>query len=239
MEAMIPAILARRGAAKLTAIDITLAHKKRIDQVTKSLSFDLELISPLYLSHAPQHFKNAGRKAFDLVVLSGVLYHVFDVMNTIASARALVRTGGIVITEAWLSKDFEALARFNDHGRFTDEVHTFWFVSIGALDYLLRFFGLQPLDCVYLNAPTGTIRLAVTCRAHDHPVAGDDLWMRDAAEGGPDAHLAKMMRLESKRNDAVPVKNETENFSIVDYVRAKPPETVSERDVTLWLADKF
>jgi hypothetical protein len=241
MEGMIPAILARRGAKSVTAIDVTLQHADKITSVKNALGFDFDLIAPVFLTQAPSRLKEAGIPAFDVVIFSGVLYHTLDIAASLAAVRAMVRTGGLVVVESWITKGTEVAAYFNDHGRYTAEGNTFWFLTVGALDYLLRFFCLKPLDCAYFECSDrhNTIRLATVCQAVAEPFAGDDHWMREAAIRGVDAQLATSLRLPHDRSDELRYEAvHGAAFSLPWYVENRKAETATAADAVLWLADR-
>jgi hypothetical protein len=70
---------------------------------------------------------------------------------------------------------------FNAYGQFQKESNTFWYMSVGLLDYMLRYFCLIPVDWLYhrhtTNASKRTGDLTIVCRAANESVMGrNDEW---------------------------------------------------------------
>ncbi len=88
---------------------------------------------------------------FDIVVLSGILYHVYSPFHLLGYARSLVRPGGLVIIEtaAILDQSYSMQYNFQSDG-YVYHWWDVWFMSVPLLDYLLRLCRLAPLDCVFL-----------------------------------------------------------------------------------------
>lgn len=164
-EAMVPILLNRRGAAEVVAYDIVLPER-RLDLVREALGVEFETVGGMGLRDFPQ------TEPFDVVIFSGVLYHMFDPLSGLATVRGLVRNGGICIVETMVAFD-DSLAMHFNAGRYTPQA--LWLMTPSCLDYLLRWLRLEPLDVVRLG--TGdTGRMAVACRAVEEPV-GDDEWI--------------------------------------------------------------
>jgi hypothetical protein len=84
--------------------------------------------------------------------------------------------------------------QLNNAGRLQEEVNTFWYMSVGALDYLLRYLKLAPLDCLYISHRDikSSVRymtdvesgyLSVVCRARDDIIpTREDNWMLKSAQ---------------------------------------------------------
>jgi 2-polyprenyl-3-methyl-5-hydroxy-6-metoxy-1,4-benzoquinol methylase len=184
MEGMIAALLTKRGAAKVLATDITDHNRQQVECVQHYHGTEFEYITNVALADLPRRFRKRGVEKFDLVVLSGVLYHVWDVPSALMAVRALLRTGGLMIVETWVRVDQGVAMFFNQGGVITSEPNTYWFLTVECLDYLLRFCSLAPLDVAYLDEGSGRARLAVVCRATEAPVADPgDTWMSRAVFG--------------------------------------------------------
>lgn len=238
MEGMIPAVLARKKAASITGIDVTVAHVPKIELVKASLGFDIDFVGPTSLRRAPELFRTQDIPAFDVVVFSGVLYHVVDIASSLMAVRSLVRSGGLVIVESWIKAGEEGVAYFNLGGRFTEESNTYWFVDVAALDYLLRMFWLEPLDCAYFPAPDGTLRLATVCRAMNGPAHAGDRWLRSTEHGSADISF---MRQELLRSDSDHVLNYGDmslaGRTLQEMMRTRKPTVVSNEGAALYLRD--
>ena len=73
---------------------------------------------------------------FDVVVLSGVLYHCFGPLHTLAMARSLIRTGGLMIVETFAVVDEQYAMYFNARGFFIPDPSTYFSPSIALLGTL-------------------------------------------------------------------------------------------------------
>ena len=91
-------LLERRGAAEVLGYDMLL-RSDRLDLVKEALGADFGLIGGIDLADLPPAMIAAGHDPFDVVVFSGVLYHMFDPLTGLAVVRGLVRDGGICLVE--------------------------------------------------------------------------------------------------------------------------------------------
>jgi SAM-dependent methyltransferase len=184
MEAMVPVLLKRRNAQKVCAVDM-LNFTDKIDLVQRCTGANFDYYPETRLEHTVDFLDRRGLTGFDLVTLSGVLYHVFDPMHTLGVARSMVRTGGIVLIETAAAAEDTAAMYYNDAGRHYFDWTSFWFISVPCLDAMLRYYKLAPIDCLYLQPEQlggiNVCRIAVACRAvEDCLPLPHDRWMRDA-----------------------------------------------------------
>ena len=185
-EALVTILLERRGGSEILAYDRIL-RKSRLDLVKRALDTRFDLIGGMSLQDLPEALKQAGRDPFDLVVFSGVLYHMFDPLGGLAVVRGFVREGGICVIETAVAFEDSYTMHFNTAGRFTP--HALWFVTPRCLDYLLRFLHLQPVDAVYLTGKrepepkAGAGRLAAIRRAVSSPKRETAKAERQPAQG--------------------------------------------------------
>ncbi len=203
-EGLVTLLLERRGAAEVLGYDMLL-RSDRLDLVKEALGADFGLIGGMSLADLPPAMIAAGHDPFDVVVFSGVLYHMFDPLTGLAVVRGLVRDGGICLVETATVLDDSATMYFNSHGMFTaggrrsggehgrpegmmpGAATCFWYMTPRCLDYLLRMLRFEPLDLVYFNTADAIegkppeARVAVACRAVGEPLSEpDDEWI-DAA----------------------------------------------------------
>ncbi|HXR07956.1 MAG TPA: DUF1698 domain-containing protein [Candidatus Acidoferrum sp.] len=185
MEGLMPVLMSRQGARKVLATDATFHcyekmaavkhyYKARFQFLQVGLMYDL-------------HQKLGGRCGFDFINVSGLLYHVFSPMHVLAGVRPLLKRNGIMILSTNVINRTAFSMEFNNHGKLQTEPNTFWYLSIPLLDYLLRYFKLLPLDCLYhpytSEDPARFAQgfdagyLSVVCRATDDvPLATKDEW---------------------------------------------------------------
>lgn len=208
MEAAVPVLLSRRGASAVVAAD-RFDCRERIDAVRHYTGTSFDYFSGLTHQQTAPFLADRGLLNFDLVVLSGVLYHLWSPMDALAMARSLVRTGGLMLVESAATLEEEPAMFFNSAGRFSADPTTFFLPSARLLEYVLRHFELAPLACVYgeVNDLSGhkTGRVAILCRALDEVPAGGDEWM--VAAGKVVGFMSKELpwsKLERGGQDPVP-----------------------------------
>lgn len=132
--------------------------------------------------------------SFDVINLSGLLYHVFSPLMLLVGVRPLLKRNGLMIVSTNVVADDSFTMQFNNAERLQEETNTFWYVSVQALDYILRYLKLASIDCLYIphsdiessvryitNVESGY--LSVVCRANDDLLPSrDDSWMRKSAQ---------------------------------------------------------
>jgi SAM-dependent methyltransferase len=178
-EGLVTTLLARRGGAEVVGYDRVL-RSGRLALVQSALGVEFDLVGGMKLQDLPA----AVQGAFDVVVFSGVLYHMLDPIAGLATVRGLVRDGGICLVETMVSSERSDSMFFNVKGNVSK--WSLWLITPQLLDYILRFLRFEPLDVVYLGPPG---RVAIACRAIPETVAEpDDDWIgseyyeRDMAE---------------------------------------------------------
>lgn len=189
MEGLMPVLMGRAGAGSVMAVDGVdhCVEKMAAVKHYQRAEFDYRTVGPMYeLSD-----KLDGR-GFDLINCSGLLYHVLSPLLVLTGLRGALKRNGLMIVSTNVIVDREAFAEFNAEGRLQEEPNTFWYLSTGLLDYVLRYLRLAPIACLHQPHDTMTTKwrmrtgkpsayLSVLCRATDEalPAAGDD-WMRDS-----------------------------------------------------------
>ncbi|HEX2054737.1 MAG TPA: methyltransferase domain-containing protein [Actinomycetota bacterium] len=249
MEGAVPVLLSRRGASKVVGVDI-LAHDPEVELVRRFTGARFDYHSGLTHQQTVP-FVSREHGAFDLVVFSGVMYHTFSPLHALATARSLVRTGGLLLVETNSAVDEESAMFFNTEGRFSEDGSTYFLTSVRLLEYLLRYFKLQPLDCVAgPHTPDGgkkAARVAVICRAMGEMPADADPWMRSAAEQVDYKSLIAWHVTEGAGRDAVSygppvspfVDPKTGSCDVVRTVNEAPPMDLPPAVATIRLGDRF
>lgn len=168
MEGVIPTLMKRRDASRVVAYDRPSALTARVEAVKDRFGVDFEFVSGVPLSELPARLDH---QTFDVVVMSGVLYHLFSPLSGLATARGLLRNGGIMILETAAVIDDAPAMHWNSNFRFLGEAY--FFPSLACLDYFVRFLRMEIIDCAYLESQCidglRTARVALSCRAIDHP----------------------------------------------------------------------
>jgi tRNA (mo5U34)-methyltransferase len=207
MEGLLTVLLERRGAAEVVAYD-RLRLDERLDLVREAYGAKFKMVSGMKLAELPRALEAAGHKApFDVVVFSGVMYHLFDPLGLLAMARGLVREGGIMLVETVVTYDDSQSMHFNTKGKFY-RGKNYWHIPVPLFEYMLRFMKLEPLDCNHVFASTATQtgvragRVAIACRATaDFPRESDDPWMGQY----PERDYADFLDWQAVRSDKPPV----------------------------------
>lgn len=188
MEAMVPILLARRGASDIVAIDgLNMAAKVEALRAIYGVAF--QYFGNIAMGDTVRFFQEklradqtaaryigapAPRFGFDMVVLSGVLYHVFSPFHVLGIARSLLRTGGLMVIETAALTLPGLFMQFNFTGRaYVYGPSDVWFMTAAMLDYMLRYFRLAPVDFLHIDQGNGLARIAVVARATDRLLQGE------------------------------------------------------------------
>ena len=234
VEGLMPVLMCRQGARNVVATNPHLYNYQKMQAVRKLYGVDFKFlqIGSLYDLSAKV------RGGFDLINLSGVLYHVYSPMHVLAGLRPLLKKNGLMIVSTNVVNRFDYTMEFNDRGKLQREPTTYWYPSIPLFDYLLRYFKLLPIDCLYHPyAADDQVRftqgfesgyLAVVCRATEEPAFGaEDPWARESIDDSYESIL--LWDQERQRNQPV---------STIGY-RAQPPAQLWREDgrsIDLWKA---
>jgi SAM-dependent methyltransferase len=176
-DGLIPILFARRGARSCVASDRN-DFSDNIERVKKNLSIDLEYHPELTQSAFVTKMR-AAQRSFDLIVNSGLLYHVFSPMHSLACSRSLLRTGGILILETGGTADDAFTMRFNAKGHLNGSQTNYWYPSVRLIDYVCRMFRLKPIDAVFGPVSSSNmLRFCLALRAvEDYPTVEIDRWI--------------------------------------------------------------
>ena len=139
VEGLMPILMCRQGARDVFATNPHLYNYEKMQAVRKlfGVNFKFRQIGSLY-----DVSRKLGNKSFDLINLSGVLYHVWSPMHVIAGLRPLLKKNGLMILSTNVVKRNDFSMEFNDRGKLQREATTYWYPSIPLYDYLLRYFEL-------------------------------------------------------------------------------------------------
>jgi 2-polyprenyl-3-methyl-5-hydroxy-6-metoxy-1,4-benzoquinol methylase len=193
MEGLMPVLMGRQGARRVVATDAVDHCHDKMAAVRHyyDADFSFEKVGLMY--DLVRKLGGTGGTGFDLINCSGLLYHVFSPLMVLAGVRPLLRKNGLLIVSTNVVADQSVAMHFNEGGRLQEETNTFWYLSIRALDYLLRYLKLAPIDCVYLphREIDSSVRYvnalesgycSIVCRARDDVLAAaGDEWMGKSA----------------------------------------------------------
>lgn len=185
MEAAIPILLKRAGAKNVVAYDRFSGRSDWLNEMSRVYKADFEFIGGMRLDDFPKELDNTkyGR-TFDLVVFSGVLYHLINPLGYLALVRSLCKLGGLFVFENRVLQDSQPSLLFNSKG-FHGLANTYFIATTGWTDYTLRMLGLRPLYALYTGKmhAAESFRLAVICTSESTPCPVDleDNWITDKA----------------------------------------------------------
>lgn len=244
MDGLFSLLLHRRGAQTVIACD-RYNRRAEFEFVCDALDTRMLYLSQVSIADVRRIAPHLIGNPFDLIIFSGVLYHMYDPMNGLALVRSMVRPGGIVIVETNVSRSTEPIAHFNIAGSIVPDPHNYWNVSVALLDYLLRYFRLMPLDCLYHLYPDGrNMRLCTPCRAVEHSLADEGDTFMDVPERADNFDYP----IWSPRFELPLVAYEPGNnlirrpngaIDLLATVNNSAPAEFSERDIRLELAAKY
>ena len=176
-EAIVPTILSRQGAKDVVAYD-RLNLSDRINLVKEAYNVDFDYVYGMEYDELFGALKAKNKSLFDVVVFTGVLYHLIDPLSGLGRARSFVRENGICIvgTNALVSDEY--ILKFNANGRYY-EGSNYFLTTLASLDYFLRMLRLRPIDCMFKRPDNGDIcRVVVVCRAENAPISfAEDKWI--------------------------------------------------------------
>ena len=193
MEGVIPVLLKRRGARSVVALDaLDSSEKVRLVQSCTGMNFEYRpsvslsrvketLSEKVRLSvHASGWGQSSLQTGFDVVVLSGVLYHVFSPFHVIGLARTLLKPGGMLILETAASCHDGYVQNWvfqGDKWIYPSGTNT-WFLTLKLLDHFLRFAKLKPIDCVHgpLDDDIARVAVAAVAVADALPLRAESQW---------------------------------------------------------------
>ncbi len=194
MEGLMPVLMCRQGAKAVLATDAIDHCRQKMAALRYyyKAGFEFQQVGLMY--DLNNKLRKLGRSSFDIINLSGLLYHVFSPFMVLAGVRPLLKRNGLMIVSTNVVVDDSFTMQFNNAGRLQEEVNTFWYLSVRALDYLLRYLKLAPIDCLYISHRDikSSVRyvtdvesgyLSVVCRAKDEPIPSrEDNWMLKSAQ---------------------------------------------------------
>ncbi len=196
MEGLMPTLMAKGGAAEVVATDNarpsgypltgndTISEMVlKIDEVKRlnGVNWRYEVIPEMV--PVARHLLSQGFGQFDLVNLSGLLYHVFSPMHWLGAIRPLIRDGGLAIISTNVAYYDLPVMAFNEMGSLQPNLTTYWYPTISLFDYLLRYFRLCPVDALYSRSqPPDKGYASIICRALPDVIPDpEDKWMRESA----------------------------------------------------------
>ncbi|MEL7488516.1 MAG: methyltransferase domain-containing protein, partial [Pseudomonadota bacterium] len=185
MEGMFSTLAAKRGGRVIATDVIGLEPKVSLLKRLHGVSFDYFPHSPVvdYANHVfsiqaskffsstkPLTMETHTPYGFDVVLSSGVIYHVANPVEHLLNYRKLCKLGGVCIIEGACLVSDEIEMIHDHHGdapAFGGQAT--WFVSTRALEIYLRSAFFEPLGFAYVTSQGANtsplVRIAVVARA--------------------------------------------------------------------------
>ena len=132
-------LLAHRGAAQVLAVDEIPEHVAQCSYLCELFAVDNIRTLTASLYQLPDHVDPGS---LDLIVLSGVLYHLSDMLVGLLIARDLLKVGGVLLIESNAVDDDEH--SYANFGRFA--MGMWWQPSTLCLKDMCEFMGLSRPD---------------------------------------------------------------------------------------------
>lgn len=156
MEGLVPIVLTKRGAACVATDYSTHCEAKR-DALGAAHGVEYDFREMPLAYHANKYFQSSS---FDLINLSGLLYHVVSPLMVLMGIRPLLKRNGLLIVSTNVIAAPGMFAEFNALGRMQGEANTFWYPTIALLAYWLQLLRLAPVDAAFMpHAAVGKVTL--------------------------------------------------------------------------------
>lgn len=161
-DGIVAFILKQEGARRVVATD--RGKRRAFELVRERLKLEVDYLPKTTLD--TYQLANLLREkdlpiSYDLVILSGVIYHAYDPLLVLMHARALLRPQGLFIVEtAFHEGDIPSLVFNPEAPSPVGEPNTYFLPTIKGLESMLRFCSCNPLVTV-INGK----RLAVLAQA--------------------------------------------------------------------------
>lgn len=234
VEGLIPVLMCKQGAHNVVATDHSFADYQKLLMLKAihHVNFDFKCIGTLY--ELSRKLSRRAVRGFDLINVSGVLYHVFSPLLVLAGIRPLLKKDGLMIVSTNIINRDDYSMEFNNSGKLQNEVCTFWYPSVAAFDYILRYFQLVPIDCLYYRhdprlrihsgegLETGYViegletgYLAVVCRAiNDRGAQFEDPWLSRSIADSMEYRLCDQRLLEAQAHSSITYRGHKEAINL-------------------------
>ncbi|MGC2516286.1 MAG: DUF1698 domain-containing protein [Terriglobales bacterium] len=236
MEGLIPVLMCRQGAHRVLATDFNFHAYSKMLAVMKyyGVAFSFKRLDLLY--DLANKIASPTWRGFDLINLSGVLYHVFSPFHVLAGLRPLLKRGGLMIVSTNVINRDGFSMEFNNSGKLQSEANTFWYLSIKMFDYMLRYFQLVPIDCLYYKHPLKDVvryspgfeaaYLSVVCRAvSDRGAAFSDKWLSESVARSWEYLLCNQKMIDAQASSTISYRAGSEPIDLSKRIgQSKPLE---------------
>jgi SAM-dependent methyltransferase len=135
MDGIAAFIMKKLGAGSVVATDI--GERDTFHFARQTLGLDVEFLRDTDLYNITQR---VDHRRFDVTLMAGVLYHVFDPLYAITAARHLTRENGYAIIEThYLPGESRPIMQFNPTDpEPIEQANFFWRASMSCLEGMFR-----------------------------------------------------------------------------------------------------
>jgi len=243
VEGLIPILMRKQGARSVMATDHSFIYYQNLFalKAIHRVQFAFSCVGTLY--DLSTKLSTGRHRGFDLINVSGVLYHVLSPLHVLAGVRPLLKQDGLMIVSTNVVNRADYSLEFNNSGKLQKEITTYWYFAVPAFDYILRYFQLMPIDSLYYKHPpdlrirygdleTGysvpgleTGYLAVVCRAiSDRGAQFGDEWLSESiARSLEYPKLCDQEMLESQPRSAITYRTDNGPISLREKLSASIP----------------
>jgi 2-polyprenyl-3-methyl-5-hydroxy-6-metoxy-1,4-benzoquinol methylase len=135
--------MAARGAARVVATDRPANGRPTYRVARELLDLNVEMSGGTTFDNI---IDKLGEHAFDVVVCSGVMYHMLNPFDCILKARRLLKRNGILLFQTrYHPEDTEATLDFNPVSGRLNQLNVFWVPSKTAVTGMLALRGFKLL----------------------------------------------------------------------------------------------
>ncbi|MDD1751419.1 MAG: class I SAM-dependent methyltransferase, partial [Methanothrix sp.] len=130
MEGLLPVLMRKQGARSVVATDFNFyCYQKMLAlKAAHRVNFYFKRIGTLY--DLSMKISTRALRGYDLINLSGVLYHVVSPLHVLAGVRPLLKKGGLMIVSTNVINRDDYSMEFNNSGKLQTEPNLFWYLSV-------------------------------------------------------------------------------------------------------------
>jgi len=122
-----------QGAAEIYATDI-INQRDFSDQPTFHLAHALRHSKAVYYPDmSVYHIESLGVRDFDVIIFSGIYYHLKEPVRALTTLRRLLKDGGTILVEGAILEDPGCFARFYYKDLFCGDRSNWWVPTVDCL----------------------------------------------------------------------------------------------------------
>lgn len=150
MDGITAFTLKHLGANSVIATD--MSERETFLKGRDLLGYDIDYRTPVRIDSLPEVLAS---KKMDLIVNAGILYHVFDPLESLSICREVIKQNGLLILETqYLFDESRPIMLFNpcdDSRRGNEHANTFWRASKKTIEGMIEVAGFKVLATKSVN----------------------------------------------------------------------------------------